>query len=122
MEVQTMDERKQASLEAMTDEWRHITESYIAKHNGRKDVFIGVSNSTLDRLFPQENIEEKQAYGRSLLDKLSVIFEIPRKDINLGVRYDIFETLTAGYPAAVHYTYRHGCEDPEYRYYGNPKR
>jgi hypothetical protein len=117
-----MDERKKSGLKDMTDEWRYLTEHYIAKHGGKKDVFIGVSDATLERLFPQQCLEGKQAYGRSLLDKMAEHFSLPRQDINLGVRFDIFETLTAGYPAAVHYTYRYGCEDPEYEYYGNPKR
>ena len=61
------------------------------------------------------------AYARTVLDGLSEILGIPREDMNLGVRFDDFETRSAGYPMAVHYTYRYHEGRLEYHYCGNPK-
>lgn len=86
--------------------WKDFAKNFIGPTNGKSDVIIGVRQRTLDELFPFEDLEDKKAHGREILDKLSEILGIPRKDMNLGVRYDDFETMTAGYQMAVHYTYR----------------
>ena len=111
-----MNEENNNSWESLPKPWDTFAKDYIGPTQGKCDVMIGVRDERLEQLFPQAAIEEKMAHGRAILDKLSEILDLPREDINLGVRFDDFETLSAGCPQAVHYTYRHHGGKIEYYY------
>ena len=100
-------EKNQDLWKSLPGPWPEFAKRYIGPTEAKSDVIIGVRDERLAELFPFETMEEKMSHGRLILEGLSEILRINRNDMNLGVRFDDFETLSAGCPQAVHYTYRY---------------